>query len=98
RDRMRNIGITPPQSATFTLQANPNTTTTSGSTSTTTGTGTTTPNPFTLNTLAHLNANNIGVTIGPATVNALLSDADTRILQNPSIRATDGQRAQLKIG
>jgi general secretion pathway protein D len=98
RDRMRNIGITPPQSATFTLQAGPTTTTTSGSTSTTTGTGTTTPNPFTLNTLAHLNANNIGVTIGPATVNALLSDADTRILQNPSIRATDGQRAQLKIG
>ena len=31
-------------------------------------------------------------------MNALLSDADTRILQNPRIRATDGQRATLKIG
>jgi len=31
-------------------------------------------------------------------LNALLSDADTRILQNPRIRATDGQRATLKIG
>jgi general secretion pathway protein D len=97
RDKMRNIGITLPQSISITPQANPNTTTSTGST-TTTGTTTTTPNPFTLNSLAHLNANNFGVTIGTATVNALLSDADTRILQNPSIRATDGQRAQLKIG
>ena len=32
------------------------------------------------------------------TLNALLTDSDTRILQNPRIRATDGQRAQLKIG
>jgi general secretion pathway protein D len=31
-------------------------------------------------------------------VNALLSDADTRVLQNPSVRATDGQNAKLKIG
>jgi general secretion pathway protein D len=31
-------------------------------------------------------------------VNALLSDSDTRILQNPRIRATDGQHATLKIG
>ena len=31
-------------------------------------------------------------------MNALLSDSDTRILQNPRIRATDGQRATLKIG
>jgi general secretion pathway protein D len=38
------------------------------------------------------------VTIGQATANALLTDADTRILQNPSIRATDGQRATMKIG
>jgi general secretion pathway protein D len=38
------------------------------------------------------------VTITGGQVNALLSDADTRILQNPRIRATDGQRATLKIG
>jgi general secretion pathway protein D len=31
-------------------------------------------------------------------VNALLSDSDTRILQNPRIRATDGQHSTLKIG
>jgi general secretion pathway protein D len=38
------------------------------------------------------------VTIGGGTLNALLTDADTRVLQNPSIRATDGQQATLKIG
>ncbi len=98
RDKMRNIGVTLPQSASLQLQATPGTTTSSGSTPTN-GTGTsTTPSNFTLNTLAHLNANNVAVTIGPATVNALLNDTDTRILQNPSIRATDGQRATMKIG
>jgi general secretion pathway protein D len=95
KDKMRNIGITLPQSITVTPQANPTTTTTTSST----GTGTTTtPSNFTLNSLAHLNANNFAVSIGPATANALLNDVDTRILQNPSIRATDGQRATLKIG
>jgi general secretion pathway protein D len=96
RDKLRNIGITLPQSITLTPQANPNTTTTT--TSTSTSTGTTTPSNFTLNSLAHLNANNFGVGISGGTLNALLTDADTRILQNPSIRATDGQRATMKIG
>jgi general secretion pathway protein D len=93
KDRMRNLGITLPQTASISVQA---TQTTNTSTSTGTGTGTTTPP--TLNSLAHLNANNVVVNIGPATVNALLTDADTRILQNPSIRATDGQHANLKVG
>jgi general secretion pathway protein D len=94
-----NLGITLPTSISLTPQANPNTTTTSSSSTTTgTGTTTTTPSNFTLNSLAHLNANNFAVGLGGGTVNALLSDLDTRILQNPSIRATDGQRAQLKIG
>jgi general secretion pathway protein D len=90
-----NLGITLPQSASVSVQAT-QTTNTSGSTSTS-GSGTTTNTP-TLNTLAHLNANNVAVNIGPATVNALFSDTDTRVLQNPSIRATDGQRATMKIG
>jgi general secretion pathway protein D len=99
RQTERNIGITLPTSIGLTPQANPNTTTTnSGSTPTTGGGTTTTPSNFTLNSLAHLNANNFGVSLGGGTLNALLTDADTRILQNPSIRATDGQRAQLKIG
>lgn len=90
RDKARNLGITLPQSFTVTPQA------TSASTSGT-GTGSTTTNP-TLTDLAHATGANFAVTVGSAAVNALLTDSDTRILQNPKIRATDGQRAQLKIG
>ena len=91
RDKLRNIGIQLPQSASVSFQATP-TTTTSGSTTPTTGSG------LTLNSLAHLNANNFAVTVGQATANLLLSDSDTRVLQNPRIRATDNQKATLKIG
>ena len=97
----RDIGITLPTSFGLTPQfSNANVTTSTGTattTSTSTATGTTTSG-FTLNTLGNLNATNFAVTLGGGTVNALLSDADTRILQNPRIRATDGQHANLKIG
>jgi general secretion pathway protein D len=96
RDKMRKLGITLPQSITVTPQASPSTTTSSSSSSSS-GT-TTTPNAFTLNTLGNINATNFGVAIPSATLDALLTDNDTRILQNPRIRATDGQRANLKIG
>src|SRR5499427_6440544 len=100
RDKMHNLGITPPTSATVAL--NPNivqttpTGTGTGGTSTTTTTGT--PNTINLNTLANLNATDFQVTIPPATANALLSDSTTKIIQNPQIRALDGQKASLKIG
>ena len=99
----RNIGITLPQSVGITPIATGGTTgatsTTSGTT-TTTGTTTTSSSStqLTLNTLGNANATNFAVTITGGQVNALLTDADTRILQNPRIRATDGQRAVLKIG
>ncbi|WP_035359322.1 cohesin domain-containing protein [Edaphobacter aggregans] len=100
RDKLRNLGITLPQSITVTPQASPSSTSGgSGSTPTNgTTTTTTTSSNFTLNTLANLNATNFAVSIPPATLNALLTSSDTRILQNPRIRATDGQRANLKIG
>jgi general secretion pathway protein D len=101
RNVEHNLGITLPQSVTLTPQANPYAaaaTNTNGSTGTSGTATTTTPSTFTLNSLAHLNSNNLAVGITGGTVNALLNDADTRILQNPSIRATDGQRATMKIG
>lgn len=100
RDKLRNLGITLPQSVTLTPQANPYGTaaTNTGTSSGTGSNSTTTPSTFTLNSLAHINANNFAVGISGGTLNALLSDTDTRILQNPRIRATDGERAQLKIG
>jgi general secretion pathway protein D len=95
RDKIRNLGITLPQSFGITPQVTPNSTNTVAST---TATATATASGFTLNTLANINATNFAVSIGGGTLNALLSDADTRVLQNPSIRATDGQNAKLKIG
>jgi general secretion pathway protein D len=96
RDKVRNLGITLPQSFGLTPQASPNAPV---PTSTTTTTGTTTASSnFTLNSLAHMNATNFAVNITGGTLNALLTDADTHILQNPRVRATDGQRATLKIG
>jgi general secretion pathway protein D len=38
------------------------------------------------------------VTLPQATVTALFSDSKSKLLQNPQIRATDGQKATMKIG
>ncbi|GAA3764280.1 cohesin domain-containing protein [Terriglobus aquaticus] len=105
KTRTRNLGITLPQSVQLGTQLNNGTSSTLNSSSatstssTTTGTSTssTTTNPS-LNDLANFTASNIAVSIGTAAVNALLTDSDTRILQNPRVRATDNQKATLKIG
>src|SRR5712664_1469711 len=85
-DRLRDLGILPGQSATVAI--NPNTTTsTSGST-----------NNINLNTLRHLNATDYVVTLPSLTANAVLSDTNTKIIQNPEVRSLDGQTAKLRIG
>ncbi len=101
RDKVRNLGITLPTSFGLTPQVStPTSTTANSGTSNSNGTSLTptTGQSLTLNSLGNLNATNFAVTVGGGQVNALLTDNDTRILQNPRIRATDGQRAQLKIG
>src|SRR5271166_5532867 len=95
KDRMHTIGINPPTSLTVQLQDNVNTST---STTTTTTTGASSTGGINLNTIANLTANNFQVTIPQATATALLSDTNTKIIQNPQIRALDGQKATLKIG
>ncbi len=95
RDKVRNLGITLPQSVGLTPQQTPNADEYVGRPATT---GTAQASNFTLNTLGHFNSTNLAVTIGGGTLNALMTDADTRVLQNPSVRATDGQKATLKIG
>ena len=103
RQKERDLGITLPTSFGLTPQAsnlNVNNTSNTGTNPVTTNgvTQTTPTTGVTLNTLGNLNATNFAVSITGGTVNALLSDSDTRILQNPRIRATDGQEASLKIG
>jgi general secretion pathway protein D len=97
KDRSRTLGFSPPSSATVTLQSNINTSTTTTST-----TGTTTPSSSStgleLNTLGNLNATDFQVSIGSANLSAVMSDSDTKMLQNPQVRALDNQKATLKIG
>ncbi len=100
KDRSRTLGLSPPTSATVTLQNNLNTTT--PTTTGTTSTGTTTTSGSTtglnLNTLGNLNATDFQVTIPSANLSAVMSNSDTKLIQNPQIRALDGQKASLKIG
>jgi general secretion pathway protein D len=98
RQKERDLGITLPTSFGLTPQTSNATSTTPTTTTTGTTTPTTTGTNLTLNNLANINATNFAVTVTGGTVNALLSDSDTRTLQNPRIRATDGQKASLKIG
>ena len=97
KDRSRTLGLNPPTSATVQLQNNINTTPTTTTTGTSTvGTGST--NGINLNTLGNLNATNFQVTIPAANLSVVMGASDTRLIQNPQIRALDGQKASLKIG
>ncbi len=46
----------------------------------------------------HLNATDYVVTLPSLTANAVLSDTNTKIIQNPEVRSLDGQTAKLRIG
>jgi general secretion pathway protein D len=101
----RTLGISWPSSVGVALQppctsgscSSTTGTTDTGTTGTTGTTGSTGTSP-TLYSLSHLKASDFAVTIGGATLNLLLTDASTQILQDPRIRATDGQKASMKIG
>ena len=85
RGRIRTLGISPPTSVSASLQP-------SGTTSGATSSG------FTLNSLSTLTANNVLITIPGASLSALMSDSNTKVLQKPQIRAMDSEKATLKIG
>jgi general secretion pathway protein D len=92
RDRMRNIGITPPTSVAASF-ANPVTTSSSSSTSTN---GAATINQLVSN--AGIFSNGYSITMPGATASFLMTDSSTQILDDPEIRVVDGQTAKLKIG
>ena len=95
----RNLGITWPSSAGAAIvPPTANNSTTTCPTGSTDCTPTTTSTNPTLYNLAHLNSQDVSITVGAATANLLLTDNNTHILQNPRIRAADQQKATLKIG
>jgi len=102
KDKSRTLGLNPPTSASVTLQSNIGTATTTPTTNPTTGLPTTTSstntNGLNLNSLGNLNATDFQVTIPSANLSAIMSDSDTKMIQNPQIRSLDNQKASLKIG
>src|SRR6266851_2527050 len=88
-DRLRDLGILPGQTASISINPNNSTSTSTPSTSTA---------AITLNQLRHLNGNAYSVTLPSLTANAVLTDTNTKIIQNPEVRSVDGQTAQLRIG
>jgi general secretion pathway protein D len=98
KDKSRTLGLSPPTSATIALQSNINTTTPTSSTGTTTTSTSSGSTGLELNTLGNLNATDFQVTIPSANLSAVMGDSDTKMLQNPQVRALDNQKATLKIG
>lgn len=87
RDRIRTLGVNPPTSANIVMVPTG-----------TGGTGGGGGGAFTLNSLGNLTANNFQVSIPGASLSYLMSDSDTKLIQNPEIRALDNEKATLKIG
>lgn len=105
RDKLRNIGIQPPQSATVSLQNNVSTTNNNNTNNNNTGnntnnnsSGNNSTTNLTLNKLANLTSNDFFVNIPSASVQFLLTDSNTKIIQNPEVRSLNGLKATLKIG
>ncbi len=88
RDKLRDLGIIPPENAVVTLQ---------GAVVSTSG-GTTTTAPLTFDSLQDLNLSSFAVQIDPLKATALFTDSSSQILQSPRIRASDREKATLKIG
>jgi general secretion pathway protein D len=86
RARIRTLGVNPPTSASVSLVPS-------------TGSGTSGSNgSFTINSLQSLDATNFQVSIPGASLTTLMSDSNTKLIQNPEIRVVDNEKATLKIG
>jgi general secretion pathway protein D len=92
RDKLHTLGVNPPTSAS--IVATPSGPIITGGNSNAGANG----GNFTLNTIGNLTANNFQVSFPGATLSFLMSDSNTKLIQNPEIRALDNEKATLKIG
>jgi general secretion pathway protein D len=100
RDRMRNVGITPPSSVS-TAFVNPVTSTTTNNTNSSTSSSTNGSATFSQllgAPFSKLLPQGYSITLPSATANFLMTDTSTQILEDPEIRVVDGQTAKLRIG
>jgi general secretion pathway protein D len=88
-------------SGTFSPRSSISTTTTSSSSTSTTGTtgsSTSSTPTVSLAELGHLRTQDWSTTLPSALLQAVMSDAKTKILQSPQLRSLDGVKATLNIG
>ncbi|MCL5289353.1 MAG: hypothetical protein M1453_15325 [Acidobacteria bacterium] len=91
RDRARDLGIEPGSSSVLSFSPrNP-----TGGTGTS---GTSTSNQVRLSDLQRLSSGDWSLSLPGAKATALMTDSATKIIQNPEIRAVDGQSAKLRVG
>ena len=74
------------------------TTTTTDSTTNTTKTADTTAGSIRLSRIGKLSSGDFTTTVPGILLQAVLSDRQTRVLQSPQVRASDGQKVTLRIG
>ena len=104
RDRLRDLGILPGQSAVLTfnptcaVQPGGSSSSTCTNTTPSTGSSTTTAPQITLNNLKNLSTADYSVTLPGAAATAILTDNKTYIIQDPEVRISDGEKASVKIG
>ncbi|MSO19332.1 MAG: hypothetical protein EXQ56_02540 [Acidobacteria bacterium] len=107
RDKTRSLGFgLGSPGITIPLTFNPNKTTTTNTTTpdadgnpvTTPSTTTTTGNTVPLDRLGNLSTDDWSLTLPGGRLDAILGDSQTRILQRPEVRASDGLKATLRIG
>jgi general secretion pathway protein D len=70
----------------------------SSSSSTTSSTSSTSTSTIPLSSLGHLASSDFSITLPGALLQAALSDANTKILQAPQLRAVDSIKSTLKVG
>ena len=103
-DRLRDLGILPGQSVTVaftpTCAHQPNSTSSSGcsTSSSSSSSSSTTPAQMTLEALHDISAADYSITLPGATATAILTDNKTKLIQDPQVRVSDGQKATLTIG
>jgi general secretion pathway protein D len=90
RSMLRQLGILPPQGTTLAF--------TGGTTTSATGGTTQGGNVTTLRDLQNINSGSFSINIPPTVASFLASSSNTKLVQNPRVRASDGKLASIRIG
>jgi general secretion pathway protein D len=99
KSKVTNIGLALQGSGNNLLSLAPGApTSTTTTTTTTTGTTTTGTGAISLSRIGKLSTNDFSLTLPGAVAQALLTDSDSKLWQNPQVRITDGGKGSLKIG